>query len=168
MTLKVLHYVILQVGGLVEDMEITSGNIQQLKRDFKELGKQINQTARNSQILFMETGLEVEAAKEAVLRQVGELAGNLSQQSTRLHEMDVDVDYLYDHLYKHNTSGDCSCKGLQATVAQLEKAVTNVTELANDNRLALEDNSEGGAGLWGGASDWEPAVEALQRGLQQV
>lgn len=157
-----------KVGGLMEDVEVTSGNVQQLRRDFKELGKQINQTARNSQILFMETGLEVEAAKEAVLRRVGELAGNLSQQDQRLQEMDVDVDYLYDILYKHNTSGDCSCKGLQAAVARLERGVANVTELANENRLALNDNSEGEAELWGGASDWEPAVEALQRGLQQV
>ncbi|XP_070772568.1 multimerin-2a [Enoplosus armatus] len=157
-----------KVGGLVEDVEVTSGNVQQLRRDFKELGKQINQTARTSQIQFMETGLEVEAAREAVLRQVGELAGNLSQQSQRLQEMDVDVDYLYTVLYKHNSSGDCDCKGLKAAVAQLERGVANVTELANENRLALEESDEGGAGQWGGASDWEPAVEALQRGLQQV
>lgn len=152
----------------MEDLEVNSGNVDQLRRDFKDLSKQINQTARNTQILFMETGLEVDAAKESVLRRVGELAGNLSLQSQRLQDMDVDVDYLYDILYKHNTSGDCSCKGLQAAVARLERGVANVTELANENRLSLNDNSEGGEGMWGGASDWEPAVEALQRGLQQV
>ncbi|XP_044069845.1 multimerin-2a isoform X2 [Siniperca chuatsi] len=151
-----------KVAGLLEDVEVTSGDVQQLRRDVKELDKQINQTARTSQIQFMETGLEVEAAREAVLRQVGELAGNLSQQDERLQEMDVDVDYVYSVLYKHNSSGDCDCKGLKAAVARLERGVANVTELANENRLALDDTSEVGA------SDWEPAVEALQRGLQQV
>ncbi|XP_070833910.1 multimerin-2a isoform X1 [Chaetodon trifascialis] len=157
-----------KVDGLMEDVEVTSGTLQQLRRDLKEEGKHINQTARNSQILFMETGLEVEAAKEAVLRRVNELAGNLSQQGERLQEMDVDVDYLYTILYKHNSSTDCDCKGLKATVAHLERGVANVTELANENRLSLDDISEGGAGQWGGASDWEPAVEVLQRGLQEV
>ncbi|XP_044228079.1 multimerin-2-like isoform X2 [Thunnus albacares] len=158
-----------KVGGLMEDVEVTSGGVQQLRRDTKELREQISQTARNGQIQFMETGLEVEAAKEAVLGRVGELAGNLSQQSQRMQEMDVDVDYLYTALYKHNSSTDCECAALKAAVTRLERGVANVTELANENRLALDENDGGGgAGQWGGASDWEPAVEALQRGLQQV
>ncbi|XP_067467020.1 multimerin-2a isoform X3 [Thunnus thynnus] len=157
-----------KVGGLMEDVEVTSGGVQQLKRDTKELREQISQTARNGQIQFMETGLEVEAAKEAVLGRVGELAGNLSQQGQRMQEMDVDVDYLYTALYKHNSSTDCECAALKAAVTRLERGVANVTELANENRLALDETDGGGAGQWGGASDWEPAVEALQRGLQQV
>uniref|UniRef100_UPI0037E820CC multimerin-2a n=1 Tax=Semicossyphus pulcher TaxID=241346 RepID=UPI0037E820CC len=157
-----------KVGGLMEDLEVTSGSVQQLRQDFKELGKQINQTARNSQIQFMETGLEVEAARETVLRRVGELAGNLSLQGVRLQEVDMDLDYLYTILYKHNSTGDCDCKGLKAAVARLERGVANVTELANENRLALEEDSEGGTGQWGGASDWEPAVGELQKSFQQV
>ncbi|XP_027131677.1 multimerin-2a isoform X2 [Larimichthys crocea] len=171
-----------KVGGLMEDMEVTSGNVQQLRQDLKKLGKQINQTGRNSQIQFMETGLEVEAAKEVVLRQVSELAGNLSQQSDWLQEMngdlqrikrgqletDLDVDHLYTAFYKQNTSGDCECKELKAAVAHLERGVANVTELANENRLVLEDNSDIGAVQWGGARDWEPVVESLQQGLQEV
>ncbi|XP_070697428.1 multimerin-2a isoform X2 [Pempheris klunzingeri] len=159
-----------KLDGLMEDMEVTSGSIQQLRRDFKELDKHINQTARTSQIQFMETGLEVETAKEVVLRQVGELAGNLSQQGKQLQEMDVDVDYLYTLLYGpySNMSGDCDCKGLKADVAQLRVTVANVTELANENRLALDETVEGGEEQWGGAGDWELALEALQRGLQQV
>ncbi|TKS86015.1 Multimerin-2 [Collichthys lucidus] len=166
----------------MEDMEVTSGNVQQVRRDLKELGKQIQQTGRNSQIQFMETGLEVESAKEVVLRQVSELAGNLSQQSDWLQEMngdlqrikrgqletDSDVDHLYTALYKQNTSGDCECKELKAAVAHLEMGVANVTELANENRLALEDSSDIGAMQWGGARDWEPVVESLQQGLQEV
>lgn len=145
---------------------MTSGSVQLLRQALTVLGEQIKQTARNSQVQFMETGLEVEAAKVAVLTRVGEMAGNLSQQGQRLQEMDVDVDYLYTNLYKHNSSGDCDCQGLKAAVARLERGVANVTELANENRLALEEDN--GAGSWGGASDWGPAVEALQRSVQQV
>lgn len=152
----------------MEDMEVSSGNIQLLRQDFKELQKQINQTARTSQVHFMETGLEVEAAKEAVLRRVGELAGNLSQQGEQLQDMEVDVDYLFTVVYKHNSSGDCDCKSLKAAVARLEAGVANVTELANENRLALDENSEGGAGQWVIADEWEPVVGVLQHGLQQV
>lgn len=159
---------LVQVDGLMEDMEGTSGDVQLLRRDLKELEKHINQTARNGQVQFMETGLEVEAARVAVLWQVGELTGNLSRQGERLREMDVDVDYLYEAFYKQNSSTDCDCKGLRAAVARLERGVANVTELANDNRLALDEESDGVGGQWSEAGYWEPAVEALQHGLQQV
>ncbi|XP_054456612.1 multimerin-2a isoform X2 [Anoplopoma fimbria] len=157
-----------KVDGLMEDVEVTSGEVQQLRRYLKDLEKHINHTARNSQIQFMETGLEVEAARETVLRRVDELARNLSQQGEHLREMDNDVDYLYETFYKHNSSTDCDCKGLTAAMARLERGVANVTELANENRLALDEENEAGAGQWGGAGNWEPAVETLQYGLQQV
>ncbi|XP_075932044.1 multimerin-2a [Anarhichas minor] len=157
-----------KVDGLMEDVEVNSWDIEQLRRDLKKLEKHINQTARTSQIQFMETGLEVEAAREAVLGRVGELAGNLSHQGKRLHEMNVGVNYLNEAFYKHNSSTGCDCKALKAAIARLERGVANVTELANENRLALDEESEGGAGQWGGAGDWEPAVETLQYGLQQV
>ena len=162
-----LRCVSLQVGGVTEDLEVTSGSVQLLTRQLKHLEKQLNQTARNSQIQFMETVLEVESAAVTVLRRVEELAGNVTQLGVRLQDMDVDVDYLYDVLYKRNASKDCDCAGLSAAVARLERGVANVTELANENRLALDESGEG-AGQWGGASDWELAVEALQGGLKQV
>lgn len=158
----------MQVHGLVEDMEVTSGSLQLLRQGFGSLVKQINQTARTSQVQFMETGLEVETARQVVLRRVAELAGNLSQQSERLQEMDTDVDYLYTMLYKDNSSSDCGCKSLRAALAHLERGVANVTELANKNRLSLEEDREGAAAQWGGASDWEPAVQEIQQDLQQV
>lgn len=150
-------------------MEAASGTIQLLRQDFRGLVKQINHTARTSQVQFMETGLEVEAAKEAVLRRVAELAGNLSQQGERLQEMDVDVDYLYTALYRDNSSSDAGCKSLRAALAHLERGVANVTALANRNRLALEEDREAAAAAqWGGASEWEPAVQVIQQDLQQV
>ncbi|XP_026210304.1 multimerin-2-like isoform X2 [Anabas testudineus] len=155
-----------KVSGLMEDVEVTSGNVQQLKRDLKELEEQVHHTGRNSQILFMETGLEVEEAKVAVLDRVNELAKNLTLQGERLQETEDDVDYLYTAFYNNSSSGDCTM--LKAAVARLEKAVANVTELANENKLALEENPEGAAQQWGRDSDWALAVKALQDGLQQV
>lgn len=160
--------VLAQVNSLIEDVEVSSRNIQLLRQDFRSLDKQINQTARTSQVQFMETGLEVEAAKEVVLRQVAELTGNLSKQSERLQEMDVDVDYVYSMLYKDNSSSDCGCKSLRAALARLERGVANVTELANKNRVALEEDSETVAGQWDVTSDWEPVVQVIQQELQQV
>lgn len=152
----------------MEDVENTSRNIQLLGQDFKNLEQQINQTARTSQVQFMETGLEVEAARVVVLRQVAQLVGNLSKQSERLQEMDVDLDYLYSMLYKDNSSSDCGCKSLKAALAVLERSVANVTELANKNQQALEEDSEGVAAQWDVTSDWEPAMQVVQQDLQQV
>ncbi|KAM3862868.1 multimerin-2a [Diretmus argenteus] len=158
-----------EVNGLEEDVEGTLQNIEKMNRMFRTLEDRIAQTGRNSQIQFMETGLEVEAAKEVVLTRVKELAGNLSQQSQRLQEMDIDVDYLYTTLYKSsNLSEDCDCKALKADISQLGQDLANITELANENRLALDGSSEAGGGHWGEASDWQLVVGALQHGLQQV
>lgn len=110
----------------------------------------------------METGLEVEAAREVVQQRVGELAGDLSQHNLRLQEMDEDMDDLYNLFYKQNSS----YMGLKAVVAQLERGVANVTQLANENRLALD--SEAGGVQWDGANNWEPLVKVLQQDIQQV
>lgn len=151
----------------MEDLEVTSGGVQQLTHHLKHLEKLVNQTARTSQIQFMETVLEVESAKVTVLRRVEELAQNLTLHDRQLHDTDEDVDYLYDIINKRNASKDCDCAKLTAAVARLERGVANVTELANENRLTLDEISEG-AGQWGGTSDWEVAVEALQNNLKQV
>nr|XP_020477967.1 multimerin-2 isoform X1 [Monopterus albus] len=157
-----------KVSGLMEDVEVASGSIQQLRRDVQNLEQQLDQAARTTQVLFMETGLEVEDAKVKVLSQLNELAGNLSVQVERLQQMDDDVDYLYTAIYRNGSSGDCDCKALRAAVVRLERGLANVTELANENRLTLDEASEGWAEQWGRASDWVLQVEALQYDLQQV
>nr|XP_019966271.1 PREDICTED: multimerin-2-like [Paralichthys olivaceus] len=157
-----------KVSGLMEDVDVTLGSVQQLRWDFTQLEKLINQTARNTQILFMETGLEVEAAKVGVLGRVEELALNLTQHSKQLQEVEVDTDYLFTALYQNHSAANCDCKGLTAAVALLERSVANVTALANENKMALDEDNAGEVEQWGGASDWEPAVEAIQHGLQQV
>ncbi|XP_013875697.1 multimerin-2 isoform X2 [Austrofundulus limnaeus] len=155
----------MKVGSLMEDVESTSGAIEQLTQQLIVLEKQINQTARTSQVLFMETGLEVEQAKVVVQQRVEELAVNVTQHEQRLQEMDVDVDYLYTVLYRQNSSSDCMV--LKAAIARLERGMANMTELANENRLALEE-TEGGGAEWVKTNDWEPVVEKLQHSLQQV
>uniref|UniRef100_A0A3P9ITU1 EMI domain-containing protein n=1 Tax=Oryzias latipes TaxID=8090 RepID=A0A3P9ITU1_ORYLA len=157
-----------KVDRLLDDMEVTSGGVEQLTENLKNLERLINQTARRSQVLFMETGLEVEESKVSAQRQVEELGRNLTLLEEHMRRTDKDVDYLFSLSYKQNLSKNCDCKELKANVGFLERAVANVTALANENRVALDEQSEGGVGQWGGASDWEPAVEALQRGLQQV
>lgn len=150
----------------MEDVETAFGAVEQLTRHLKVLEKQINQTARTSQVLFMDTGLEVEKSRVSVQQQVEELAWNVTQHGQRLQEMDVDVDYLYTVLYQQNLSSDC--RSLKVAVARLERGVANLTELANENRLALEGTGEGGGAEGGETTDWEPAVEALQHKVQQV
>ncbi|KAK1905136.1 Multimerin-2 [Dissostichus eleginoides] len=145
------------VNNTVKDVEAASGGIQQLWRKNKHLETLINQTARDGQVKFMMTGLEVEAARETVLRRVGEMEGNLSLQGARLQENNADVDYLFEVYNKQNATTGCDCTGLQDAVRRLERGVANVTELANENRVALEEEGDVGAGS-----------EALQRGLQQV
>lgn len=150
----------------MEDVELTSEDVLQLKQGAKELKQQTDQTRRNAQILFMETGLEVEEAKVVTLRRVNELAENLTLQGEKLQETEDDVDYLYTAIYKNSSVGDC--QALKAAVARLERGVANVTQLANENRLSLEENHEGGAEQWVRDSDWVLAVNALQEELQQV
>uniref|UniRef100_A0A669DAA2 Multimerin 2a n=1 Tax=Oreochromis niloticus TaxID=8128 RepID=A0A669DAA2_ORENI len=150
------------------DNTVVNNTVKQLSWHIKELEKQINDTARRSQVLFMETGLEVEDAKVKVLNHVNELAGNLSQQVKRLDDVEEDMDCLWTipNACKNNSRIECNCESLQAAVASLQRDVANVTELANENRLALDENSRGGH--WGASSDWEPAVKALQLGLHRV
>uniref|UniRef100_A0A3Q2Q4S3 EMI domain-containing protein n=1 Tax=Fundulus heteroclitus TaxID=8078 RepID=A0A3Q2Q4S3_FUNHE len=142
---------------LTEEAEVSSAEVERLTLRLKDLDQQINQTARTSRVLFMETGLEVERSTVTVLRRVEQLESRVEQQEERLQENEKDVDHLY---------ADCNCGELKAAVARLERGVATATQLANDNRLTLRESSE--VATRGGARDWEPEVEELQRGLQQV
>ncbi|KAG7462595.1 hypothetical protein MATL_G00186520 [Megalops atlanticus] len=154
-----------KVNALLEDLDLASSNIRDLQRGFRGLEDSIEQTGRNSQIQFMETGLEVEAAKVQVLNRVNELASNLSVYDEHLREIDSDVDYLYQQFYKNTSASDCNCKALTAALARLEEEVANATELANENRLALEESAEG-QDRW--EVGWGTSVDDLKQGLLQV
>uniref|UniRef100_M3ZD86 EMI domain-containing protein n=1 Tax=Xiphophorus maculatus TaxID=8083 RepID=M3ZD86_XIPMA len=117
---------------------------QQMALQLKNLEKLINQTARKSQILFMETGLEVEKSKVTVEQLVEQLVVNLTRYEKDLRENTKDVDNLYKDFHNLNPTKDCKCSDLNAAVTRLERGVANVTQLANQNRLELEENSEVG------------------------
>ncbi|KAJ8248464.1 hypothetical protein GJAV_G00242290 [Gymnothorax javanicus] len=153
-----------RVNALEEDLE--TENIRDLQRGFRGLEDRIDEEARKTQILFMETGLEVEAAKVEVLDRVSELAGNLTLQEGQLKDLDMDMDYLYTQFYRINTtSKDCDCKALGTSVTQLEKEMASLSKMVEDNRQAIEESVEG-------QERWEVAeatsVEDLKQGLMMV
>lgn len=139
-----------------------SEEVQQLQLQTRHLEKSINQTARNSQVKFMETGLEVEEARVKVLHEVGKFMSNVNRLEQSLQKTDNDVDFLYSLFYGNK----CGCAELTATVARLEGGVANVTALANQNRLALESDAD--MEEWSRGDDWEPLVTTLQHEVQQV
>uniref|UniRef100_A0A673GHN7 Multimerin 2a n=1 Tax=Sinocyclocheilus rhinocerous TaxID=307959 RepID=A0A673GHN7_9TELE len=158
-----------RLSGLIEGQEQVTENIKDLQNGWRDLDKKIVQTGRNSQVQFMETGLEVEAAKVAVLDRINELSSNISVLQSTMQEMETDVDHLYAEFYKNisSASGDCDCIALGASVTQLEQTVANVMKIANENKLTRKsasqemlDNQDNGA--------WIPSVEDLKLGLLNV
>ncbi|KAK0137287.1 Multimerin-2 [Merluccius polli] len=141
-----------------------------LRRTLQELDERISQARRDSRIQFMETGLEVGAAREVVLGRLREMERNVSLVAQQAEHRDTDLEYLFPLVY--------NCTALKDEVERLERGmadlvelanekwltleggVTNLTELANENRLVLEER-----GQWGG--HWEPLVKELQLSLQQ-
>ncbi|TRY90542.1 hypothetical protein DNTS_002664 [Danionella cerebrum] len=159
----------MRLGALTEGQEQGNDNIRELQNGWRDLDEKILQTGRNSQVQFMETGLEVEAAKVTVLDRISEVSNNMSVLQRALQEMETDVDYLYTEYYKNisSASGDCDCVALGTSVMQLEQTVANVNNIANENKLAREsvaqeisNNRDSGA--------WIPSVEDLKIGLLNV
>lgn len=155
-----------RLSGLIEGHEQVTASIKDLQNGWTDLDKKIVQTGLNSQIQFMETGLEVEAAKVAVLDRINELNSNISVLQSTLQEMETDVDYLYTDYYKNisSASGNCDCIALGASVTQLEETVANVKEIANENKLAREHEAQEMLH----SLAWIPTVEDLKLGLLNV
>ncbi|XP_030626793.1 multimerin-2a [Chanos chanos] len=155
-----------RLNALVEEQDLVSGNIRYLQDGFRGLAANITQTGRNSQIQFMETGLEVEAAKVAVLDRINELGSNITILQETMESTETDVDYLYRLVYKNisNARGSCDCMALSASITHLERALANVTEIANENRLVLDGEADTTLENWG-EGGW---VEDLKLGLLHV
>ncbi|RXN27777.1 multimerin-2 isoform X1 [Labeo rohita] len=159
-----------RLSGLVEGHEQVTENIKDLQNVSRHLDKEIVQTGRDSQIRFMETGLEVEAAKVRVLDRINELNGSISTLQDTVQEMGSDVDHLFEafHNNTNSASGDLyDCIALRASVNQLERTVAYVRAIASENKLAREresqerlDNQDIGALI--------PSVEDLKLGLLNV
>lgn len=153
-----------RLSTFIEDQEKVTENIRDLQKSWKDLDDKIDQTGRNSQVQFMETGLEVEAAKVRVLDRIDELSSNISVIQSALQDVETDVDNIYIDFYKNisSASGECDCIALGATVTHLEQTVADVMKTVNENKLAQEmlDNRNNRA--------WIPSVEDLKLGLLNV
>ncbi|XP_077585592.1 multimerin-2-like [Stigmatopora nigra] len=151
-----------KVDVLAEDLAAASDGLDELRRAGLALGERLKQTARDGQVRFMETGLEVEAAKVAVLERVEQLAGNLSRQGQRLQVLDVDVDDLYTLLYKNTSSpSSCDCRHLDEALDWLRRGVANATELAHEQRRLLGEARRA-------AAQREASLEAVRLGLRRL
>uniref|UniRef100_A0A8C9S403 EMI domain-containing protein n=1 Tax=Scleropages formosus TaxID=113540 RepID=A0A8C9S403_SCLFO len=154
-----------ELSALLEDLDLVKRNILGLQRRHHDLEESIAETGRNSQIQFMETGLEVEAAKVEVLNQIDELANNITIHEKLLREIEEDVDYLFRHVHKNTNATVCDCKVITSALSKLEQEVANVTEVAKENKLALEENTEV-------QDHWDMGccntVEEIREGLLQV
>ncbi|KAL4641158.1 multimerin-2 [Arapaima gigas] len=128
------------LNAMLEDLVLVKDNTFSLQREYHDLNKNITETGRHSRIFFMETGLEVEAAKVEVLNQVNKLAKNITDQGDQLKEMESDVDYLFLEIHKNVNSSPCDCKAITTALSKLEQDVANVTEVARENKLSLEES----------------------------
>ncbi|XP_065152944.1 multimerin-2a [Paramisgurnus dabryanus] len=155
-----------RLSALTEGQEQVTNNIKDLQNRSSHLQDKIAQTGREYQIKYMETGLEVDAAKVTVLDQMKELSNNISIVQEALQEMEVDVDYLFTRYYKNISAGDCNCLDLRTSVAELQKAVADVMEIANENRLTQRGYAE--ERLDNLENVWVPSVEDLKLGLLNV
>ncbi|CAL8259046.1 unnamed protein product [Lota lota] len=138
-----------KLSALEEDLKENARSVGDLRETLLELEERIAQTGRDSQVQFMETGLDVEEAREVVLGRVREMERNISLVVQQTQALDTDVDFLFTLVY--------NCTTLRDEVAHLERGVANLTELANEKRLAPEEGGQ-----------WAPLVKELQLSLQQV
>ncbi|XP_076831770.1 multimerin-2a [Brachyhypopomus gauderio] len=154
------------LNALNEGQARMSKHINHLQRAWKTLDDRIDKTDRKSEDRYIEAYLEVDGAKEAVQKNVHDLATNITTFQEMLRDMEEDVDYLFQGLYKNisSSSGYCDCKALGTSVAQLKKDLANVTMLANENRLALDSAAEERLESWENGG-WGPSVDDLKLGL---
>ncbi|XP_023659438.1 multimerin-2a isoform X2 [Paramormyrops kingsleyae] len=160
---KVINHTV-KVDTLLEDLNLARNNIGSLHAEYQRLDECIKDTSRKSQIQYMETGLDVEAAKVEVLRRVNELVSNLTEQENQLRDIDSDTDYLFIQFYKILNSTSCNCETLAEDLSRLSWKVVNVTELANENKLALETTDE--QHQW--YLNWDTSMDDVNVRLLQV
>ncbi|KAG7324916.1 hypothetical protein KOW79_011232 [Hemibagrus wyckioides] len=163
--MKVLNNT-MELSPLIENSKHLINIVQKLDHGLRNLSERLEYASHNTEVHLAQIGLEVEAARVATLKTVNELASNHSNQERDLREIQLDVENIYQHLQNNElaTTGEiCSCKEISDSLARLESEVANVTNVAKENRYALED-AEAKRGL----SQWTPEVEDLHQGLWSV
>ncbi|XP_016124355.1 multimerin-2-like [Sinocyclocheilus grahami] len=131
-----------KLSSLSETSKDSDRAVRALQRDLLNLGQSLEEVKQCTEVHFAETGLEVEATRVRVLNSVGELTANLSAHEGQLREIEFDLDNIYQQLHRNDSviaEQACSCKLIGSSLARLELEVANVTQLAKENQLALEE-----------------------------
>ncbi|XP_026792396.3 multimerin-2a [Pangasianodon hypophthalmus] len=159
----------IQFSALNKHQVQVSEKIEHLQKGWKTLEERVIQNDRKNEDRYIEAFLEVDAAKEAVGKYADDLSKNVSILQSTVQDLEIDTDYLYTQFYKNMSSGsrNCDCTGLSTTVAQLKQAVSNITVIANENRLALDSAAEERLNIWEN-DGWGPPVEEIKLGLHTV
>lgn len=163
--MKVLNNT-MELNPLTENSKHLINIVQKLDHGLRNLSQRLEYVSHNTEVHLAQIGFEVEAARLSTLKTVNELASNLSNQERDLREIQLDVDNIYQHIQNNElaTAGEiCNCKEISDSLVRLESEVVNVTNVAKENRYALED-VEAKRRL----SQWAPEVEDLNQGLWSV
>ncbi|XP_072524108.1 multimerin-2 [Salminus brasiliensis] len=156
----------MQLSALSENSTHLMNVAQKLDHCLRNLSVRLEQVSQSSEIHFAETGLELEAAKVAAFNSINELATNLSSQERHLRELELYLDSIYLQVQRTEpaTAAEvCSCKEIRESLITLELQVANVTDLAKENRYALED-----AEATRDQGHWPMQVEDLHQALLSV
>ncbi len=118
----------------------SDGAVWALQKDLLDLQQRLEEVKQQTEVHFAETGLEVEATRVRVLNSVSELTANLSAHEGQLREIELDLDNIYQQLQKNYSAvAEQACSLIGSSLARLELEVANVTQLAKQNQLALEE-----------------------------
>uniref|UniRef100_A0A8C2EUV5 Multimerin 2b n=1 Tax=Cyprinus carpio TaxID=7962 RepID=A0A8C2EUV5_CYPCA len=131
-----------KLSSLSETSKESNEAVWALQKDLLDLEQSLEKVKQRTEVHFAETGLEVEATRVRVLNSVGELTANLSAHEGQLREIELDLDNIYQQLQKNDSAAAeqaCSCKSIGSSLARLELELANVTQLAKQNQLALEE-----------------------------
>lgn len=158
-----------QLSALNKDQAQVTKKIEDLQKNWKTLEENVNQNDRKSEDRYIEAFLEVDAAKVEIRKYADYMSKNVSAFQSTVQELEVDMDYLYTQFYRNMSSGgrDCDCTGLGTSVAQLKRAVANITVIASENRLVLDRAAEERLNIWEN-DDWVPQVEKIKLTLHTV
>ncbi|XP_051530704.1 multimerin-2-like isoform X2 [Myxocyprinus asiaticus] len=152
-----------QLSSLSETSVDTARAVQDLQSDLLTLGQRVERVEQRTEVHFAETCLEVEATRVRLLNSISELTTNLSVHEGQLREIEVNLDNIYNQLQSNDSltaEQACNCRSIQDSLVRLELVVANVTQLARENQLALED-----AELERNQGHWATELEDLHQGL---
>ncbi|XP_053357456.1 multimerin-2a [Clarias gariepinus] len=158
----------IHLSVIKEDKVQVSEKIKNLQKHYKTLEERVTQEYQRNKERYIEAFLEVDAAKESVGKYVDDLSKNVTTLQVTVHELEVDVDYLYTHFYNISSgSRACDCTGFSISVAQLKQEINNLTAFANENRIAIDNAAEEQVNIWeNGASGSQ--VEEIKLSLHTV